>query len=154
MKFTWSINEVTACYLALALCGCAALVPLESATKDIEAKTFQTVPKKSNIYVIRTCAYGGRLHDVSLDGGTRISLACKTYAVFSVNPGEHKLSVFSTENREMLNVVTRENENYFIEMGWRIGSGTGDVKATVVQLNTQEGMKAVKESHLISLDGY
>ena len=45
-------------------------------------------------------------------------------------------------------------ENYFIEMGWKIGSGTGDVKVTVALMNTQEGMKAVKESRLISSDGY
>lgn len=147
------IRTIVSC-VALVLSGCAAVVPLESASKDTEAKAFTVVPNKSNIYVIRTCAYGARLHDISLNGGPRISLACQTYTVFSVTPGEHKLAVFSTENREMLKVITRENESYFVEMGWRMGSGAGDVKATIKLLNPPEGMEAVKESHLISSDGY
>ena len=88
------------------LSGCEAVVPLESTIKDAEAKSFRTVPNKSNIYVIRTCAYGQKLHDVSLNGGVRISLACHTFSIFSINPGEHKLAVFSSENRDMLKVDT------------------------------------------------
>lgn len=54
----------------------------------------------------------------------------------------------------MLKIVTKPDEVYFIKMGWKVGSGTGDVKATVSILNTKDGMKTVRESQLISLDGY
>lgn len=139
---------------AYVLTGCSAVVPLESTTKDIEAKAFRAEKNKSNIYVIRTCAYGQKLHDVSLDGGARISLGCQNYVVFSTNPGAHRISAFSSENREMQEIITKGGENYFVEMGWKMGSGTGDVKVAVTHLNTLEGMKAVRESKLISLDGY
>ena len=136
------------------LSGCSAVVPLESLDKDMQAKLFETEPNRSIIYVSRVCAYGGKLHEVSLDGGKRISLACQTYTVFKTTSGEHGVSVFSTENMDFLKVKTKENENYFLEMGWRMGSGTGDVKATIVQLTDKEGRERMMNSRLISTVGY
>ncbi|HBC3540504.1 hypothetical protein P3698_23060 [Vibrio parahaemolyticus] len=134
--------------------ACSAVVPLETSNKDLEAKNFDPVENKSKIYVVRPCSYAQKLHDVSLDGGVRISLGCQNYTVFVTNPSEHVFSVFSSENRAMLKIVTKPDEVYFIKMGWKVGSGTGDVKATVSILNTKDGMKTVRESQLISLDGY
>ena len=99
------------CSFACVLTGCSAVVPLESTTKDVEAKAFKTVDNKSNIYVVRTCDYGQKLHDVSLDGGTRISLGCQNYIVFSTNPGVHKISAFSSENREFEEITTKGGKN-------------------------------------------
>lgn len=140
--------------IVCAVSGCSAVVPLSSAEKDLEAKAFNSIANKSNVYVVRTCAYGGKLHNVSLDGGERISLGCQNYTVFLVEPGEHKFSVFSTENRDMLKLITKPGENYVVEMGWKMGSGTGDVQATVSLLSKEAGVEAVRKAQLISLDGY
>ena len=144
-----------ACFLFLyILTACSSVVPLETSNKDLEAKNFELVQNKSKIYVVKPCSYAQKLHDVSLDGGTRISLGCQNYTVFVTDPSEHFFSVFSSENRAMLKIVTQPDELYFIEMGWKVGSGTGDVKATVSILSNKDGMRAVGESQLISLDGY
>lgn len=142
------------CVVAALVASCAAVVPLESATKHANAKAFQTLRDRSNVYVVRTCSYGQRLHDVSVDGGVRISLACETFTVLAVVPGDHSVAVFSTENREVLRFSASAGQNYFVEMGWRIGSGTGDVKVTVALMNPVDGTRAIKASRLISSEGY
>lgn len=154
MKLSPFVFKLIICSFIYVLTGCSAVVPLESTNKDVEAKKFKTVENKSNIYVVRTCEYGQKLHDVSLDDGTRISLGCQNYVVFSTMPGVHRISASSSENREMQEIITKGGENYFVEMGWKMGSGTGDVKVTVSQLNAEEGMQAIRNSQLISLNGY
>ncbi len=154
MKQTLSIVGLLMLTIFYLLSGCSAIVPLASIANDTEAKLFKVMPNKSNIYVIHTLAYSARLHDVTIDGGARISLAAKTYTVFSVDPGVHTIAVYSTENREFMKIETQEGKNYFIDMGWKVGSGTGDVKVTVELMSESEGMKTIKETHLISSDGY
>lgn len=153
MGFSFYIFRVVICFFAYVLVGCSAVVPLESMTKDLEAKEFAPVENKSQIYVVRPCDYG-KLHDVSIDGGTRFSLACQNYIVFLTDPGTHRISAHSSENRDVKNVITNGGKNYFVEMGWKMGSGTGDVRTSLSILNEAEGMKAVRESQLISLSGY
>lgn len=136
------------------LFACSAVVPLASSINDNEEKEFKPVAGKSKIYVVRTCDYGGKLHDVSLNGSTRVSLGCQNYTVFLTEPGEQKLSFFSTENREFLVLSTEKNSNYFVEMSWNIGSGTGDVRVTASVLDDYDGMKSIMNAQLISLDGY
>lgn len=145
---------LAAAFVLLSMVACAAHVPLASQTRDAEAKAFSEIPDKSKIYVVRTCAYGQRLHDASVDGGPRVSLACQTYTVFVVQPGEHTIAVASTENRELLKLQTAPGENYFIELGWRMGSGTGDVKAMVGLMDDLNGTKAIKRASLVSNEGY
>ncbi len=154
MKQPLSIAGLLMLTVSYLLSGCSAMVPLASIDKDAEAKLFKVIPNKSNIYVIHTLAYSQRLHDVTLDGGARVSLAAKTYTAFSVNPGVHTIAVYSTENREFMKLETQAGSNYFIDMGWKMGSGTGDVKVTVELMSESEGMKKIKETQLISSDGY
>jgi hypothetical protein len=136
------------------LVACSAVVPLASSDMDAEAKLFKKIPDKANIYVIHTVPYVQRLHDVSIDGGVRISLAARTYTVFSVAPGLHTIAVYSTENRELMKLEAQAGSMYFIDMGWKMGSGTGDVKATVGLMSEVEGKEKIKSMHLVSADGY
>jgi hypothetical protein len=134
--------------------GCSATVPLASPSKDAEAKLFRVAPHKSNIYVVRTVYYAGRLHDVTVDGGARVSLVARSYAVFPVDPGIHSVVVYSTMNREGMTIETREGRNYFIKMGMGMTSGFGDTEATMGSMNEPEGVETIKHARLVSLEGY
>lgn len=136
------------------LSGCSATVPLAPMAEDVEAKTFRVMPGKSNIYVVRRPTYAAKLHDVAIDGGQRISLTANTFIVFSVDPGRHIVTLYSTENRVNLRVVTQEGKSYFVKMGWKIGSGQGDVRVTGGLVSESKGRKYIKEARLVSLDGY
>lgn len=147
-------TKAAAFLIVLLTVACSAKVPLAPQSRDAEAKSFSTLSDKSKIYVVRTCAYGQRLHEVSVDGSDRIYLACQTYTVYVVQPGDHTIAVASTENRELMNLKTSSGKNYFVEMGSRMGSGTGDLRATVKLLDELEGITAIENSRLVSSEGY
>lgn len=136
--------------ICLLLASCAATVPLATAEKDQAAKYSPAPSGKSKVYVIRTCPWAGKLHDVAMDGGSRIALACKTYALFTVEAGNHVVSAASSENREVLRLQTAPDESYYIDMGWRVGTGTGDLRVSLGLMGATAGKLALNEAQLVS----
>ena len=141
----------------LLIAGCASRVPMAPNDKDVEAKTFVVAPGKANVYVIRTCPYGGKIHQIRLDNGPMLSLACVSFAKFSVAPGTHQIAATSTISSTNLDVSTEAMQNYFVELGWNFHLLTlveKDVIVTLAPMNDVDGKAAVENSELVATKGY
>lgn len=137
--------------------GCASRVPMATSAIDTEAKSFVVTTGKANLYVIRTCPFGAKLHQIRMDDGPLLSLACGTYAKFSVAPGKHQLSAMSTISSTTFEVTTEAAQNYFVELGWNFHALTlveKDVIVTLAPMNEIDGKEAVQASELIATKGY
>ncbi|MBM3302262.1 MAG: hypothetical protein FJY85_20205 [Deltaproteobacteria bacterium] len=140
-RIVWTRTILLLAGMTLVSSGCSATAPLTSPAEDAEAKLFKVAPHKSNIYVVRTQYYAGDLHEVAIDGGARVSLVARTYAVFPVDPGVHSIDVYSTMNRANLTIETREGANYFISMGMGSLGAHGRTKATVNLSRLRRGLR-------------
>ncbi len=153
-RIVWTLTIFLLSGMTLLFSGCSATAPLASPAEDAEAKLFKVAPHKSNIYVVRTQYYAGDLHEVAIDGGARVSLVARTYAVFPVDPGVHSIDVYSTMNRANMTIETREGVNYFISMGMGSLGAHGRTKATVKLMSESKGIEEVKKARLVSREGY
>jgi hypothetical protein len=147
---------ITVTALAI-VAGCASRVPMASSVTDTEAKSFVVASGKANLYVIRTCPFGGKMHQIRMDEGPMLSLACGTYAKFSVVPGKHQLTATSTISSTNFEVTTEAAQNYFVELGWNFHALTlveKDVIVTLAPMNEMDGKEAVQASELIATKGY
>ena len=125
------------------------MVPMGSPSKDAEAKAVRVIPGKAAIYVIRSAEYASELHFVTIDRDERVALAAKTYAVFSVNPGERTLTFDSAVNREKLKLITELGKDYFIEMGYGWAGGMGHVTVVPGVLSESEGKQLLVRAALV-----
>lgn len=102
--------------IVVLLSNCAT-IPMASTDLDREAKKFSASPTESNIYLVRGMGVGFSISfQVALDGKTIGSIVPNTYHKFSVDPGNHSISVISNENNDFLNVLTEGGKNYYLEV--------------------------------------
>lgn len=100
--------------------GCAS-VPMASAQKDSQAKSFAVSPGKSNIYVYRNESMGAAVKmPVVVDGMAIGDTAAKTYLLYQANPGKHTV-VSKSENDSSLDLNTEAGKNYFVWQEVKIG---------------------------------
>ncbi len=110
-------------FSSAALVGCGT-VPIAPANLDSQAKTFTPEPGKASIYVMRGGSIRGYSYVIKtvLDGRLAGSLARDTYQLVSVPPGEHDITVTSSENEQRQKLTAEAGKNYFfkvsVAMGW------------------------------------
>ena len=132
------------------LSGCSATVPMASTTQDMAAKAVNVAADKSAIYVIQSTAYTGELNFASVDKEQRVALAAETYTVFTVNPGQHTVTLDGPVNRERLSLNTEAGNTYFVEMGYGWAGGFGHLKVTASVLNESEGRELLGRAKLVA----
>ena len=131
---------------AMGISGCAS-VPMASPEADQQAKSFETTPGKSNIYIYRNEVFGAALRmPVFIDGTQVGSTAANTYLVASVDPGSHKI-VSQSEEDAVLNVDTQPGQNYYIWQEVKMGMWSGSSKLHLQ--SEEEGQQGVMECKLI-----
>jgi len=150
MKNLFSIASLRILACTSMLLGCSAVVPMASTTQDAEARAVRVAQDKSAIYVIRIAAYSSELHFATVDKEERVALAARTYAVFTVNPGEHTVTFDSAVNREKLRLNTEPGKVYFIEMGSAWAGGAGHTKVDLRLVNASEGKVLLNRVKLVS----
>lgn len=127
------------------LSGCAS-VPMASLEQDQQAKQFEAVPDKANIYLYRNENFGGAIAmPVALDGQIAGKTGPKTYFVWSVEPGEHEISSL-TENTAKIKVDAKAGENHFIWQEVKMGMWTA--RSQLHEVDQEEGKKGVGECKL------
>ena len=126
------------------------MVPMASTAQDAEAKAVRVATGKSAIYIIRSAAYASELHFVTVDKEERVALAAQTYTVFTVNPGEHTVTLDSAVNREKLKLNTEAGKAYFIEMGYAWAGGVGHVQVAARVVSEPEGKELLIRAQLVS----
>ncbi len=132
--------------LIVLLSGCAS-VPMASAERDSQAKTFTVKPGFSNIYVYRNESFGAALKfDVELDGRFVGQTASNSYFVFEVQPGKHSL-ISKAENDSVLEVNAEAGKNNFVWQEVKMGLIIARNKLQIVDETT--GKAGVAECKLI-----
>ncbi|HZN85786.1 MAG TPA: DUF2846 domain-containing protein [Burkholderiales bacterium] len=102
------------------LTGCAS-VPMGSDAEDLAAKGFMPRQGKANIYVYRHETMGAAVKmPVSLNGRIAGLTASKTYFLFEVDPGSHRLASH-TENVAELTVNASAGRNYYVWQEVKMG---------------------------------
>ena len=100
--------------------GCAS-VPMASAERDAQTKTFSVKPDKANIYVYRNESMGAAVKmDVDFDGKPIGQTVAKSYFALEVAPGKHTL-ISKAENDSTLDVAAEAGKNYFIWQEVKMG---------------------------------
>jgi hypothetical protein len=135
----------------LLLVGCAS-VPMANIERDNMAKTFAPQADKANIYVYRNETFGAAIKlPVALDGRLVGDTASKTYFLFVVPPGEHKL-ITKAENDSILPLMVEAGRNYFV---WQeIKMGLLAARANLQLVDESTGRKGVEECKLIEETKY
>lgn len=135
----------------LLLVGCAS-VPMANIERDNMAKTFAPQADKAKIYVYRNEKFGAAIKlPVALDGRLVGDTASKTYFLFVVPPGEHKL-ITKAENDSILPLMVEAGRNYFV---WQeIKMGLWAARANLQLVDELTGRKGVEECKLIEETKY
>jgi hypothetical protein len=126
------------CTLAI-LAGCAATVPMTASTDDAAAKTFQPIPDKASVYIVR--GYGinpEHLITTQIDGITVGSLGQNTYLLVTLRPGHHVLSVIGPTNQEDLSADLQPGQLYFFQTSM-IWAGPGDRHRHIEAMTDADG---------------
>ncbi len=133
----------TLCALITAvLAGCAS-VPMASMEADSSAKQFQPRKGYSNIYLYRNETFGGAIAlTVSLDGKVMGKTGPKTYFLWEVTPGKHKVASHA-ENTEILEIEAKEGRNHYVWQEVKIGMW--QPRSLLHEMNEDEGRKGVLE---------
>lgn len=134
-----AIVVLAVCFLS----GCAS-VPLATSDLDSRAKAFVSNPKKSTIYLFRDEIFGSAvLITVSLDGRVAGQTASKTYFVWTVDPGPHRV-VSHSENVAFVDLDTEPARLYFI---WQeINFGLWQPRTTLHLVDEARGKAGVMAS--------
>jgi len=131
---------------ALLLAGCAQLPPSPA---DIQAKTFQTRPDMSVIYVVRTPMDSLEASGLTLDGRALITTHRGTYYRWEVAPGTHRVAGFGF-GVESMTLTTAPGKIYFLEhtvLGDRDDGGVTNVRLR--EIGDQAGRNLVMHSQLL-----
>jgi hypothetical protein len=122
-------------------------VPLASPEHDVQAKSFDVEPNKSNIYVYRNEVIGhAETMSIALDGRLSGKSASKTYFMWVVEPGEHEVTSL-TENTYKISVNAKAGENHFI---WQeVKFGIWEQRSKLHEVAEDVGRKGVLECKLI-----
>jgi hypothetical protein len=131
--------------IALLLAGCAQLPPTP---QDIQAKSFQTVPDKAVIYVVRTPMDSFEASGLSLDDGAPITTHRGTYYRWEVTPGRHRVAGFAAANESVV-LTTEAGKIYFLEHSV-IGTRRSGAQSTFLrQIDEPQGRALVMRSQLL-----
>jgi len=131
--------------IALLLAGCVQLPPTP---EDIQAKTFQSLPDKAVIYVVRTPMDSFETSGLSLDDGAPITTHRGTYYRWEVAPGLHRVAGYAAANESVV-LTTAAGKMYFLEHTV-IGTLRSGATATFLrQIGEQEGRAQVMQAQLL-----
>ena len=128
------------------LAGCAS-VPMMPETADREAKQFQPIADKSLIYLYRDEFLGaGEPITVSLDGRAEGQTASRTYFLWVVSPGAHRILSLSG-NRASLDLATEPGHLYFVWQEINLGLFTpGTTLHLVDEAQARQAVVACKRA--------
>lgn len=128
--------------LLLLLSGCAT-VPMDTEENDLAAKGFTVKDDKSNIYLYRHESFGGAvLMTVTLDDKVAGQTGPKTYFLWEVEPGAHKVGSVA-ENTSTVDLNTEAGKSYYI---WQeVKMGMWMARTLLHQVDEETGREAVNE---------
>lgn len=148
LSFDTLNNEVPG--LNLAVDVIKARVPMASAERNMQAKTFVVNPNKANIYVYRSeGTFGGaQKMGLEIDGKLVGQTAGNTFALLEVTPGKHTV-IGKAENDFKLEIEAQAGKNHFVWQEVRLGFIIGRNKLQLV--DEEQGKEGVSTCGLINI---
>lgn len=142
--------------LALALVagaiGCAT-TPKAPQDRDAAAKSFRAPAGKGNVYVYRPSRFGTLVTcSVLVDGRWASDLPARTFAVASLQPGQHEVQAVWSDSTAGITVNVEPGRTYFLKIGvdktqpWR----TAIAITQVAEVQAQDEIRScdlVRASH-------
>jgi hypothetical protein len=130
------------CAGGMILAGCAT-VPMATVEQDIEAKSFTSIPGKSNLYIARRNAYFGAAitFRIMVDGNPIGSIGPGTYHLVAVEPGQHSILVSSNENSDQVMFEASAEKSYYFQV--RVSMGLITARTEIDQIDEGSGMQLV-----------
>lgn len=131
--------------IAMLLAGCAQLPP---SPQDIQAKTFERVPDKAVIYVVRTPMDSSEASGLALDDSGPITTLPGTYYRWEVTPGLHRVAGFAGAN-ESVALTTEAGKIYFLQHTVRGTVRSGPQSTSLRQINERDGRALVMRAQML-----
>ena len=141
---------VTVALIALFLgLGACATVPLASLQEDARIKALAPPPNAALVYVYRNESFGAAVRmNVFLDGAYAGNTAAKTYLIWQVAPGHHRIAS-QAENDTVLDLVADPGRTYFV---WQeVRMGVLSARSSLHLVPDNDGRAGVRECHLIAM---
>ncbi|MFC7288355.1 DUF2846 domain-containing protein [Herminiimonas glaciei] len=132
--------------ISLFLFGCAATVPMESATKDAELKKFVPKDNLAGIYIYRSEEDAVSIKaSIEIDGDYEGDLAAGTFLYKEVSPGKHTI-LSKAENKDCIELNADAGRLYYLWQDMKRGVFFARSKLSIV--NEKEGQTGVLLSNL------
>jgi hypothetical protein len=131
-----------------ALAGCAT-VPMAAPADSARLKRLAAPPDAAVVYLCRNESFGAAIHmDVELDGRRAGQTVAKSYMVWQLPPGSHRL-VSRAENDQDLTIDTAPGRRYFV---WQeVKMGILSARSRLQQVVESQGQAGVDECELIQM---
>jgi hypothetical protein len=131
--------------VALVFAGCAQVPP---SADDSRAKSFDAVPGKSVIYIVRGSVGPGLSDTLYLNDRLQITTWTGTYYRWETEPGAHRIAGFGPTNA-MITMRTEPGKVYFV-LHRVVGTARDGVQNVVLQeLDDKTGRAMVQRARLL-----
>ena len=128
--------------IAILLAGCAQLPP---SPQDIQAKTFERVPDKAVIYIVRAPMDSLEGGTIWLGNSAQITTYGGTYYRWEAPPGMHRLAGYAGQSG-LVDMNAQAGQIYFVRHTVR-GTVRSGVQMTDLQrISEQEGRVLVRQA--------
>lgn len=145
--FSKKIGSLVLPLVVMLMLGACAAVPMATDEEDLRAKQMTPPAGKALIYVYRSESFGSAIKmPVTLDGRDAGETAAKTYFLFTVAPGPHKI-VSKGEHNSELTVNAEPGKSHFVWQEIKMGLWTA--RSLLQTVDEATGRAAVKECKLI-----
>ena len=129
---------------ALLAAGCAQLPPDPEYLRDT---TFDTLPDRSVIYVVRTPLDSRESSGLVLDERVQFATLAGTYSRWEVAPGTHRVAGFASAS-ESVTLTTAPGGIYFLEHTVRGNPRDGVLLTSLRQIGAREGRALLARSQM------
>ena len=129
--------------LVLLLCGCAQQPPVSGDRRDT---TFETIPDRSVIYVVRTPLDSTESSGLLLDERAQFTSFPGAFYRWEVAPGTHRVAGFASAG-ESITLATAPGGIYFLEHTVRGNRRDGVQLTSLRQIGAPEGRALVARSY-------
>jgi hypothetical protein len=130
--------------IALLLAGCA---QLPAGPEYLRDTTFETLPDRSVIYVVRTPLDSRESSALILDDNVQFTTVAGTYYRWEVAPGTHRVAGFASAS-EAVTLTTAPGGIYFLEHTVLGNLRDGVVRTSLRQIDARTGRSLVARSYL------
>jgi Protein of unknown function (DUF2846) len=133
---------------AISLLVSCVSAPKATPEAQANARLFQTVPGKAQLYIVRPSSFGmAVLYQVSIDGRMVGSLPAETFMVETLTAGSHTVTLFNSTSQENTTIDVESDKNYYLRFGMTPTATSNRARCKVV--SGDEGRQLVGNNTMV-----